>query len=361
MLSSTLVENFLLTTDLKVTKVWDDDDNIWGLRDEAFDQYLNPIWTVTYQLQVSSDDGKTWTDVKNAEGQISHDVTGSLTAGDETFGKNSYTFRNLPAYDDKGNELIYRAVEVVPGGYDVTGALSENVGEGNAVVGFDKVEGSEERSQTYTNTLFTTELEGTKAWDDYRTGLKPSLPVDGSAPSVKMTLERSNDGGVKWERATYDDGTLMQPTWSDADNNGVWEWKYAGLPEKDGEGNTYQYRASEDEGSVPGFYPTVDENDGTKITNVATRFTLDKVSDSTDKDEVNDVELSVMSTNMQIVYAVWKRDASGKETSFVWQNGKAASEVWAGGNIKSGSADTTGAVEMTDTNAGYIVGLKAGT
>ena len=363
MLSSTLVENFLLTTDLKVTKVWDDDDNIWGLRDEAFDQYHNPIWTVTYQLQVSSDDGKTWTEVKNATGQISHDVTGSLTEGAETFNTNSYTFRNLPAYDKKGNELIYRAVEAVPGGYDVTGALSENVGEGNAVVDFDRVEGSEERSQTYTNTLFTTELEGTKAWDDYGTGLKPSLPSDGSVPSVKMTLERSNDDGKTWERATYDDGTLMQPAWSDANNDGVWEWEYTGLPGKDGEGNTYEYRASEDEGSVPGFYPTVDKDYSKDITNVATRFTLDKVSDSKDKDkdEVNDVELSVMSTNKQTVYAVWKRDASGNETSFVWQNGKAASEVWTGGNIKSGSADTTGAVEMKDTNAGYIVGLKAGT
>lgn len=358
MQSSTLIKNQLKATDLKVTKVWEDDDNIWGLRDETLDQHRNPLWTVTYQLQVSSDKGSSWKNVENAKGQISHDITGSLNDGDATFNTNAYTFRNLPAYDDAGNKLIYRAVEVVPGGYDVTGALGENVGEGNAVVGFDE---DEERAQTYTNALFTTELEGTKAWDDHGTGLKPSLPADGSAPSVKMTLERSNDNGVTWERATYDDGTLMQPTWSDADNDGVWEWKYADLPEKDGEGNTYKYRASEDAGSVPGFYPTVDENDGTKITNVATRFTLDKVSDSTDKAEVNDVELSVMSTNKQTVYAVWKRDASGNETSFVWQNGKAASEVWTGGNIKSGSADTSDAVEMTGANAGCIVGLKAGT
>lgn len=396
------ITNTLETTSISATKSWEGDVNgntqdAWNTRPDG----ANGNWEVTYLLQQrlegSGNEGWHWlmeygagqaaVDNPLAEGIVSQTITGN----DQS---KTVEWENLPDCDEKGTKYEYRVVEQVPGGYDVTDASAELVAEAtdnkgtatttdNVIYRYyvvDSVEGGDAGdSQTFTNTLRTVNLTGTKVWEDFGTGVAPNI-ADGDFPT--MTLYRAyKTGDTTYSQAQqvtyiYNNG---QPEWTDVEGIGIWEFKYENLPAANADDKPYVYWAEETNGSAEGFYPlygsdnvatgahdaagtevTTEAAAGTTgaqvnetITNVATRFTFDKVSDftpdgQTEPEDLRDIELTVYGTGnaSSTIYAVWK-DVNGEVSSTVWPDGT--------------TDPTTGGTEMTGDNAGFIVGLPAGT
>lgn len=391
---ATRITNTLKGTEISATKTWANDTvndtaDAWGTRPTS-----NGTWSVTYLLQVrlknaEHEDEWQWLMVYGAEQAAIEDPTnGNIVSktitgltGEATKVAN---WKNLPKTDAEGKLYEYRVVERVPGGYDVTDKTAEPIvdAEDNpvtATIGTVHyryyVVDNTNAAQSFTNTLRTVGLTGTKAWEDYGTGIAPKFG-EGNLP--QMTLYRSVNGSNEQQVPYLYNGG--QPEWTE--NNGIWTYTYENLPAADKNDNAYTYWAEEAAGSVDGFYPTygavdaagtmvkdpdsgdvLNPQQGTIITNTATRFTLDKVSDW-DVDDQTDgvqheqlplegsgetVELSVKGAdggNKAKTYAVWTRDDSGKETA----------KVWVGG-----TDDTSqGGVVTSSDDVGWIVGLAAG-
>lgn len=82
--------------DLEVEKIWNDDENVWSSRQD-----------IVLQLQQKNGDSD-WTDVSDKRIIIGKDAV------DE---KLKAKFEELPAYDDKQNEIVYRIIETRVNGY----------------------------------------------------------------------------------------------------------------------------------------------------------------------------------------------------------------------------------------------------
>lgn len=397
------ITNTLETTSISATKRWEGDVNgntqdAWNTRPDG----ANGNWEVTYLLQQrlegSGDEGWHWlmeygagqatVDNPLAEGIVSQTITGNGQFA-------TVEWEYLPDCDEKGTQYEYRVVEQVPGGYDVTDENAKLVAEATDTKGIaattddvtyryyvvDSVEGGDAGdSQTFTNTLRTVNLTGTKEWDDFNTGVAPNI-ADRGFPTM-MLYRAYKTGDTTYSQAQqvtyiYNNG---QPVWTDVEGDGIWEFKYENLPAANADDKPYVYWAEETSGSAEGFYPlygsTGNQNAGghdeagttvtagatagkpgaqenEAITNVATRFTFDKVSDftpegQTEPEDLRDIELTVYGTGnaSSTIYAVWK-DVSGVVSSTVWPDGT--------------TDPTTGGTEMTGDNAGFIVGLPAGT
>lgn len=377
---TTTITNTLVPTGVSVKKVWSDKDNAWDTRGNG------GTWTVSYLLQRTTDDVN-WEWVTQYGKPLGEDddlfsdkiVGGTVTNESKDL---TYTWSNLPLYgSDNKTIYTYRVVERVPGSYDVTDLNAESVLKdqyGNPiaeehggveyryyVVPGDTVEGA--LSYTFTNTLRTVNLQGTKKWNDYGTKLADDLTKD---DMPKLTLWRK--AGNVTETVKYVATNDGQPTWG-SDGNGTFTFLYQGMPEANSDNVSYTYWAEETDGASDGYYPlygTGDSTSGTShgadattennyglqtnetITNTATRFTLDKVSDdwypATEGNQqvpVNDVELTLSKDDK--TFAVWARNDRGVVSSTVWPDG---------------ATDTTqGGTKMTGNNAGYIIGLPAGT
>lgn len=373
------ITNTLEGTKITAEKRWSDVDNAWDTRPGGTN------WAVTYLLQRRvPEDNWEWVThygTTHNEGENLFDpdiVTRTITSADATA-----EWDNLPATDTDGNAYSYRVVERVPGGYDVLQSenrspqqvAEETILDGEHAVTYryyavdnDLVNGAFNDNQTYTNVLRTTELKGTKRWEDYGTGLADKLTVN---DMPKLTLWRkAGDNGqavqvTYIETTTNSDGTVIvdknadgQPKWTK--NGDDFTFTYTGLPAANGDDVRYTYWATETAGDAPGYYPLYGEgeeltstpDESSVITNTATRFTLDKVSDdwypATEGNQqvpVNDVELTL--TKDDKTFAVWARNNRGVVSSTVWPDG---------------ATDTTqGGTKMTGNNAGYIIGLPAGT
>ena len=377
--SATTISNTLETTQISATKTWEgDNSNAWDTRggDE---------WTVHYLLQRRlegpGDEGWQWLmeygadqaglDAPFAEGIVSQTISGE---GDSAVAN----WENLPDCDEDGTPYEYRVVEQVPGSYDVTDASAELVVEATEPTTrvtyryyvVDSVEGGDAGdAQTFTNTLRTVELTGTKRWDDHGTTLADNLT---EADMPDMVLYRATMlGNGKFGPTENVTSYAGQPTWEGSGES--WTFTYTGLPAANEDDVDYVYWAVEKEADAPGYYPlygtdkaaspsgaagtTVTTSataaqDGVQtnesITNVATRFTLDKLSDFTPegedaREDLRDIELTVYGADGD-VYAVWT-DTDGVASSTVWPKGR----------------QNGGETEMTGENAGFIVGLPAGT
>lgn len=383
--SATTVTNTLEDTSISATKTWaNDTSDAWGTRPGS-----STAWTAKYFLQRSTN-GADWEWVVKAgskadpsgsatqEGVVSLTITGGSSANTGTA-----TWESLPEFDTGGNRYSYRVVEQVPGSYDVTGQGAEKVDDADKdhryyVVNVASGTGDDSSSQDYTNTLRTTSLTGTKSWNDYGTGIAPDFD-ENNAPT--MVLYRQIKDGPAEQVKLKNGSAAPQPMWTD-NNDGTWTFTYTGLPAADENDKPYTYWAVEEAGSgnADGFYPvygSADEQsnashgaDGTEIetpaaantegkqeneviTNIATRFTLDKLSDWSGSDGspecLNGIELSVVAGGK--TYAVWERDANGNVTTWVDPEGGATK-----GDVK------TDAHKMTSEGAaGYIVGLHDGT
>ncbi len=376
--SATTISNTLETTKISATKTWAGDDaNAWGTRG-------GNEWTVHYLLQrrleSSGDEGWQWLmeygaeqaelDEPFAEGIVSETISGTVDSA-------VANWENLPDCDENGTPYEYRVVEQVPGSYDVTDARAELVVEATEPTSgviyryyvVDSVEGDAGDTQTFTNTLRTTELTGTKRWDDHGTTLADDLT---EADMPDMVLYRATIlGNGKFGATENVTNYAGQPDWKGSGE--TWTFTYTGLPAANENDVDYVYWAVEKTADAPGYYPlygtdkaasssgaggtevkteaaagVTGEQENELITNVATRLTLDKVSDFTPegadaREDLRDIELTVYGTNGDI-YAVWK-DTNAVASSTVWPGGK-----------KNG-----GETVMTGDNAGYIVGLPAGT
>ncbi len=230
--------------------------------------------------------------------------------------------------------------------------------------------------QAFANELLTTSLAGTKTWDDYGSGIVARFGDD-EVPELVLWRSASGQDADGASFSTEDEAPVSPtPTWTKSEDGLAWTYIYEGLPQVDEYGNPYTYWVEEARGSVPGFHPVYsedhqatevgsDKGEQTAVAfeNVASRFALDKVSEVKEDDgsfiQLNDVELAVVSWTDRNVYAVWQRDTSGTEKSYVWPSGQSIGAVWPDG-IGSGNANTEGSIEMTGANAGYIIGLPAG-
>ena len=395
----TKISNTLETTKISATKTWEHDSlggtaDAWGTRPTRAHN-----WEVTYLLQQKLGTDGEWhwlmeygydqadTNDPLAEGIVSQTISSTDATGA------TVTWDNLPKCDADGTPYSYRVVEQVPGSYDL-----ENGTEVATATGADGVTyrfyvvsstegGDAGDSQSFTNVLRTTDLTGTKLWNDYDTGLADNLTAD---DMPQMTLWRAIVTAVDAEGNPTSFGTAEQvklkngqaapqPTWTEG-QDGAWTFTYEDLPAANEDDVDYVYWAEEQLTTAEGYYPLYgsDNNQnagghdaaGTtvkkpatatesgsqtneQITNVATRFTLNKVSDftpagQTEPEDLRDIELTVYGTGnaSNTVYAVWK-DVDGTAESTVWPEGTTNS--------------ATGGTEMTGENVGFIVGLPAGT
>lgn len=391
---ATAVKNTLEGTSISATKTWagdtvDGTQDAWGVRPSS-----DGTWSVTFLLQrkLTSEDETSWQWLmKYGAGQATIDdpdngqIVSETITGSSSVDSASATWSNLPRTDAEGRAYAYRVVERVPGGYDVTDQSAEAIcdADGNPITAVIDgvtyryyVVDSSEGAQSYTNTLRTLDLTGTKLWEDFDTDLAPEFDAS-KAPT--MTLYRATkkaDGSWNTaEQVKMKDGKLAaQPKWT-AGSDGAWTFTYENLPAADKNDNPYTYWAVETAGSggTGGFYPVygtgASQSDATHgasgttvtesgkqtnetITNTATRLSLAKVSDWHGADGASDPE-----TLAGITLAVQSRD--GNTTYATWTNGPDgntySTATWVNGT--SNTSDATGMVQRGDN---LIAGLKAG-
>lgn len=384
---STSITNTLEATSISATKTWSDQNDVWGTRPGG-----GTTWKATYFLQHSTN-GTDWEWVVEAgseaspsgsaaqNGVVSLEVSGT---GDSA----TVTWDNLPQYDTSGAEYQYRVVEQVPGSYDLSDQDAEQVEDTDTahryyVVPSTSGGGGEDDSasaQTFTNTLRTVDLTGTKAWEDFGTDIAPELDQSDLPQMTLWRAVKNADGTYGTAERVLRNGNPAQPTWAD-NGDGTWTFAYTGMPAADENDQDYVYWATESAGSgnTDGFYPVYGTDSpgssshgaaGTKvdqeasagesgkqtnetITNTATKIALDKVSTwlvendgQNDWERLANIELSVQSRDGSTTYAVWTNGANGTTyNTYTWANGT------------TNPNDTSGAVHRTDN---LIVGLKAG-
>lgn len=347
------------TTSIKVRKTWDDDDNAWVTRPGT--SFPNDSWATTFVLQRSSDGGRTWKwftkygsvvdkpFIKVSNGWILNDnlLTRNVSVADKDF-----SFNKLPAQGVVVNpeaveaveavEYQYRAVELVKGSYLATTAPSDVLAtSGDGSMRLELVPASEEGGvQHYVNTLVTTTVTGTKAWNDWGSGLASTL--DPSTCGIELNLYRKVEGvSEELDKVADDTGALpAAPTWS-KNEDGTWTYEFTGLPQTDQNGKAYTYSVTEVDGSVDGWYNA--QNNNGSLTNAATRLTFDKVEGGSGTGiaadtKLNGVTLEVSDSTGKKV-ATWSRDENGAVSVGVENDyGKAGA----------------------GKSAGWIVGLPAG-
>lgn len=289
----TTITNTLESTSLSLTKTWDDEKNKWKSRPTD----SSGAWTLTFLLQSKAEDETAWKWVTKSGNEVednnvmNNDDVVKYTMSSANLKSHTVTLENLPKLDADGDELTYRVVEKVPTGYEVSGAASDELPEGFAVVDFDSSnEGQKLDSQTFENKLVTINLSGTKKWEDYGTGLSPDFEEGTVRPN--LTLYRA----VKGAEPQIVELAASHLEWNQENEDGSWGYTYKNLPKYNTEGEEYVYSVKEEPGSVDGFYPTYASNDGTIITNVAMRFKLNKVDDVDSDATLGNIELAVMGT-----------------------------------------------------------------
>ena len=328
----TVLTNSVGTTGLQVTKVWDDSDNAFDTR------YLSGgNWTVSFRIyrKYGSDTVETLTTADGGDYILT--VTGTGKSGASASG----VLTGLPAKTPNGQTYTYYAVELNPDGSEVAegscfygGYTASYKYGGMTDSGF---------STAVTNTLITTRLAVTKQWQgDSGQGLN-------FRPGTLSLKLKQNGKDITGKYP----GVL---SWSTDGNR--WTVEYTSLPKYDSDGNpfTYQVEESRQDGyQVPlyVFTPADGQAQGednplnvhsAEITNVATRFRMDKISE--DGKPLNDVEL-VFAGTQQIHGATykltWRRSASGEESYEIRKSGT----VISAGAVTAGHVDIIGLPEGT--------------
>ena len=201
------LKNTSETTNLTVTKKWDDANDQDGIRQNA---------VITLKGTVTLPDGKT-------EAVPLQKAYTALFKATDTY--LSYTFRSIPAYY-KGQAIQYTVIENPMDGYTATvGATTGSVDKGYAI--------------TVTNKHVPQfdDFTVTKVWDD-------SNNIDGMRPdSVTIHMNGS-------------DGSSTEATLSNAKD---WKYTFKHMPLFDANGNEITYAITED--AVAGYTYTVTNED----------------------------------------------------------------------------------------------------
>lgn len=226
--------NTLKETSIEVTKVWEDQSDIYMLRPES----------VVFKLQRKSTG--VWEDVKDKDNNL---ITKTLLGGGDTW---TEKFEHLPAKDNSGNDFTYRIVELNGSGDEI--ADNGSLEEYKVTYSVDHL--------TVTNTLEVTELTPVKKWSDYSNKY-------GIRPVVEVKLQWSKDNGTSWEEIPFDTTETITEGY---DSN---EWtgdKYEKLPKyyDRASGAEYKYRIVElnvNSDNRIGAYDVTYSADGTTVTN----------------------------------------------------------------------------------------------
>ncbi|GLV66680.1 cell wall anchor [Bacillus mycoides] len=185
------------TTEVSGKKIWEDYNNKFNTRPES----------ITVQLLQNGKEFKTE--------EVKADKEGNWT----------FSFKDLPKYDEQGNAYTYTVNEVKVDGYET------------------KVEGTT-ITNTYKNTE-TTELSGKKVWEDYNNKFNTR------PESITVQLLQN---GTEFQTKEVKVDT--------ADKEGNWTFSFKDLPKYDEQGNAYTYTVNEVK--VNGYEIKVE---GTTITN----------------------------------------------------------------------------------------------
>ena len=238
------VTNSLITTDLSVEKIWNDQNNIAGSR---------PV-SVEVKLQRRTDSTGTWEDAYEKDGTTLKTLT--LSADNNWSGK----FTSLLALDAGGNHYEYQAVEAVPDGYKA-----------------DTVNSVSPMKSVITNTLQTITVSGTKTWNDYADKYK-TRPQDGKLPVTVSVYENS-----AWQKLDPQPSVV----WSVKDDN-TWTFQINGLPKYLSDGQTLaEYQVTEDASRLPYTVKT-----GTGTSNGSEPVSLENDLDKTKLTEVFTVRIT---------------------------------------------------------------------
>lgn len=275
-------------TRVTVTKAWEDKNDQDGIRPES----------ITVKLLADGADTK---------------KTLTLSSGNNWTG----TFNNLDKYRDGGEEIVYTIEEVEVSGYDT-------VINGDASKGF---------VITNSHTPATTEVSGSKTWDD-------KGDQDGKRPdSITIRL--------------YANGEQVDNVTVTAEND--WKWSFKNLPEYEN-GSKITYTITED--TVPGYTTNVD---GFNVTNSytpgKTSVTVTKAwNDAGDQDGLRPAEITV------------KLLADGKDTGKTltlskenrWMGIFSGLDEYAGGekivySIEEVSVKGYDSVITGDASAGFVI------
>lgn len=181
-------------TSVTVTKAWDDKNDQDGIRPES----------ITVKLLADGADTK---------------ETLTLSSGNNWTG----TFNNLDKYRDGGEEIVYTIEEVEVSGYNTV--ISGDASKGFVI--------------TNSHTPATTEVSGSKTWDD-------KDDQDGKRPDSITIRLYANGKQVDTKTVTAKDD---------------WKWSFTNLP-KYADGKEITYTITED--TVPGYTTNVD---GFNVTN----------------------------------------------------------------------------------------------
>ncbi|WP_280147333.1 Cna B-type domain-containing protein [Bacillus cereus] len=208
------------TTEVSGKKVWEDYNNKFGTRPEGITVQLLQNGTEFQTKEVKADEKGNWT----------------------------FSFKELPKYDEQGNAYTYTVNEVKVDNYET------------------KVEGTT-ITNTYKNTE-TTEVSGKKVWEDY-----------------------NNKFGTRPEGITVQllqNGTEFQTKEVKADKDGNWSFDFKELPKYDEQGNAYTYTVNEVK--VDGYETKVE---GTTITNIYKNTETTEVSGKKVWDDNNAIDRPV--------------------------------------------------------------------
>ncbi|WP_377863768.1 Cna B-type domain-containing protein [Bacillus sp. R86525] len=181
-------------TEVSGKKVWEDYNNKFNTRPEGITVQLLQNGAEFQTKEVKADEKGNWT----------------------------FSFKDLPKYDEQGNEFKYTVSEVKVDRYET------------------KVEGTT-ITNTYKNTE-TTEVSGKKIWEDYNNKFN-------TRPGSITVQLLQND-------------KVLQDVKVEADKEGNWNFNFKDLPKYDGQGNEFKYTVSEVK--VDGYETKVE---GTTITN----------------------------------------------------------------------------------------------
>ncbi|MCD8207397.1 MAG: Cna B-type domain-containing protein, partial [Bacteroidales bacterium] len=234
-----------VTSDITVTKVWDDNDDQDGIRPDR----------VVVNLFSNGSAVKSVTITPGKEGV---EVSGD---GNEW----SYTFADMPV-DQNGAPIVYTLDEIDVGSY-------------SHEIGTTTVEGNEKDGVTYTKYDFTvtnshspemTEVSGEKIWDDAddQDGLRPH----------SITIELLADGVPALDENGEEITQVVTPH-----TDGSWTWTFTDIPKYRDGGTEIVY--SFEEFAVEGYETSYSE-DGRAITNThepeTTTISGNKVWDDAD-------------------------------------------------------------------------------
>lgn len=211
-------------------------EKIW----RGFDSKPNSI---TVQLQRSSDNGNTWTD-----------VSGKSATLDES-NQWKCSFIDLPKKsDDDSVTYQYKVVEKnIPVGYNVSYSSDKMTESGTVKI---------------TNTLKSLELAVNKKWIDNNSS---------NRPDITLTLQRKlSDSG------TWQDYASVQPT--PTKNGSTWTYTYSNLPAYDTNGTTKYYYRVVEKSNPSGYVKVSADSNGVAI-------------DSTDK-TITIINIKTLSLNL---------------------------------------------------------------